>query len=58
MLEECAPRFLFARLIGRNGFGDAVGSIEAAVSDDIQEITFMGSCLMWKMPLSVVVIFG
>ena len=35
-------------MLGRSGFGDAVGSVEAAASDDIQEITFLGSCLMWN----------
>ena len=48
MLEEFAPPILAARLFGRSGFGDAVGSVEAAASDDIQEITFLGSCLMWN----------
>ena len=40
--------FPVARLLGRSGFGDAVGSVEAAASNDIQEITFLGSCLMWN----------
>ena len=35
-------------MLGRSGFGDAVGSLEATVCDDIQEITFLGSCLRWK----------
>ena len=48
MLEECAPPFPVARLIGRSGFGNAVGSVEAAARNDIQEITFLGSCLMWN----------
>ena len=48
MLEECSPPIPFSRLLGCSGFGDAVGSFEAAVSNDIQEITFLGSCLMWN----------
>ena len=48
MLEECAPTFLVARLLGSSGFGDAIGSVKAAASDDIQEITFLGRCLMWN----------
>ena len=35
-------------MLGHSGFGDAVGSVEAAASDDIQEITFLGSCFMWN----------
>ena len=58
MFEECSPPFPVARLLDCSGFGDAVGSAEAAASDDIQEITFLGSCFMWTMPLSVVVRFG
>ena len=48
MLEECYLPFPVARLLGRRGFGNAVGSAEANASDDIQEITFLGSCLMWN----------
>ena len=48
MFEEYSPPFPVARLLGRSGFGEAVGSIEAAASDDSQEITFLGSCLMWN----------
>ena len=48
MLEECVPPLTVARLLGRSGFGDEVGSVESAASDDIQEITFLGSCLMWN----------
>ena len=48
MLEEYPSPFAVARLIGCSGFGDSVGSVEAAASNDIQEITFLGSCLMWK----------
>ena len=46
MFEEYSPPLPVARLLGRSGFGDAVGSVEAAASDDIQEITSLGSCLM------------
>ena len=48
MLEECTPSIPVARLLGRIGFGDAIGSVEAAASDDIQEITFLGIYLMWN----------
>ena len=48
MVEECAPPIPVARLPGISGFGDAVGSVKAAASDDIQEITFMVGCLMWN----------
>ena len=46
MFEECAPSIPVARLIGRSGFGDAVGSVKADASDDIQEIPLLGVCLM------------
>ena len=48
MLEECAPHISFSRLLGRSGFGDAVGIVKAIARDDTQEITFLGSCLMWN----------
>ena len=48
MFEECAPPIPVSRLLGCNGFGDAVGCVEAAASDDIQEITVLGVCLMWN----------
>ena len=48
MLEECLPHFPVSRLIGCSGIGDAVGSVKAVASDDIQEITFMGGYLMWN----------
>ena len=48
MFEECAPPISVARLLGCSGFGGAVGSVEAAASDDIQEITLLGGCLMWN----------
>ena len=35
-------------MLGCSGFGDAVGIFDAAASDDIQEITFLGCCLMWN----------
>ena len=46
MFEECAPAIPVARLLGKSGFGDAAGCVEADDSDDIQEITFLGGCLM------------
>ena len=48
MFEECAPPIPVDRLLGCSGFGDAVGSVENAASDDIQEITLLGGCLMWN----------
>ena len=33
MFEECAPPIPVSRLIGRSGFGDAVGSVEAAATN-------------------------
>ena len=48
MLEECAPPFPVSRLLGHSGFGDAIGSAEDTASDDIQEITFLGSYSMWN----------
>ena len=48
MFEECSPPFPVARLLGLSGFGYAIGSVEDVASDDIQEITFLGSCLMWN----------
>ena len=42
MFDEFAPPIPVARLLGRSGFGNAVGSLEAAASDDIQEITLLG----------------
>ena len=48
MLEECAPPFPVARLLVHSGFFDAGGSVEDATSTDIQEITFLGRCLVWN----------
>ena len=49
MFEECAPPIPVARLLGHSVFGNAVVSVKAASSDDIQEITFLGRCLMWNV---------
>ena len=46
MFEECVPPILVARLICRSGFGGAVGCAEAADSNDIQYIMFMGDFFM------------
>ena len=46
MFDECAPPIPVFRLLGRSGFGNAVGSSEAAASNDTQDITFLGGCLM------------
>ena len=48
MFEECSPPIPFSSLLGHSGFGDAVWSVEAAASYDIQEITFLGGCLIWN----------
>ena len=47
IFEECAPPIPVYRLISRSGFGYAVGSVEAAASNDIQEKIFLDGCLMW-----------
>ena len=47
IIEECAPLIPFYRLIDRSGFGDAFGSVKTTASDDVQEKTFLGGCLMW-----------
>ena len=33
---------------GIRGFEDAIGSVKAVASNYIQEITFLGGCLMWS----------
>ena len=48
MSEECYIPFPVARLLDRSGFVDAVGSVEAAASYDIQEMIFLGIFLMWN----------
>ena len=48
MFEECATPIPVARLVGRSGFGSAVRLTKDAVSDDIQDITFLGGCLIWN----------
>ena len=48
MFEEFAPHIPVVRMIGRDGFGDSVECVEAAARDDIQEIKFLGGCLMWN----------
>ena len=48
MSEECAQPIPVAIILGRSGFGNSVGSVEAAASDDIHEITFLNICLMWN----------
>ena len=46
MCEEFSPSIPVARLLVRSGFGDAVGCVEDAASNDIQEIASLGGCLM------------
>ena len=48
MLEECAPPIPVSRLLGRSGFGNAVGTVEASARNNSQEIIFLGGCLMWN----------
>ena len=48
MFEEFAPPIPVARLLCHSGFGDSDVSVKAAASNDIQEITFLGGCLMWN----------
>ena len=48
MFDECAPPIPVVRLLGRSGFDDAVGSVESAAGGDIQDITFLGGCLVWS----------
>ena len=48
MFEECAPPIPVVRLLGCSGFGNAVGSVKASASNVIQEIMFLGGCLMWN----------
>ena len=46
--QECAPPIPVSRLLGRGGFGDAVGSVKNGASDDIQKKMFLGGCLTWN----------
>ena len=48
MFEEYAQLIPVARLLVRSFFGDAVGSVEDAASNDIREIAFLGGCLIWN----------
>ena len=48
MGEEFSPLLPVVRLLGSSGFGDAVGCVKDAAIDDIQEITSLGSYLMWN----------
>ena len=48
MFEEYSPPSPVARMLGRSGFGNDVGIVKADASDDIQEIKFLGSWLMWN----------
>ena len=35
-------------MLGLSGFGNDVGCVKDAASDDNQEITYLGGCLMWN----------
>ena len=48
VFEEYALPIPVDILLGCSGFGDAVGSVNAAARYDFQEIMFMGGCLMWN----------
>ena len=48
IFEEFSPPIPVARLLGSCGFGNAAGCIKASASNDIQEVTVMGGCLMWN----------
>ena len=48
VFEECAPLIPVARMLDLSGFGDAVGRVEAAASNNTQEIKFLDGCLMWN----------
>ena len=46
--EKFAPYIPVTRLLGRSGFGNAVGCVEADASEDTLEKTNLGNCLMWN----------
>ena len=46
--EMFSPSVSVTRLLGRSKIGDAVGCVQAAASEDTQEITYLGGCLMWN----------
>ena len=48
MFEEFTPPIPVSRLLGRSGFGNAVGCVKAATSDDTEKIKFLDGCLMWN----------
>ena len=44
--EKYAPSLPVTRLLGRSGFENSVGCVEADASDNTKEITSLGGCLM------------
>ena len=40
--------FPVARLIGRSSFGDSIGRVEDASSDNIQDMISLGGIFMWN----------
>ena len=48
MCEKFTPSFLVSILLGCSGFGDFLGIVEDAASDNIQEIIYLGGTLMWN----------
>ena len=48
MREESAPYLPVARMLGSSSFGDSLGCVEDAASENIQEIISLGGSLMWN----------
>ena len=48
MCEKFAPSIPVNRLLGRSIFGDVVRCVKVDASEDTQETTSMGGCLMWN----------
>ena len=46
--EECALYVPISRLIGRSGFGYYLGHVDGAISNNNQEIIYLGSGLRWN----------
>ena len=48
MCDKYAPYIPNVILLGRSGFVNAVGCVKAAASENIQDITSLGGCLIWN----------
>ena len=46
--EECAPYLPVEILLGRSGFGNSLGHVEDAASENIQEIISLVVSLIWN----------